>query len=153
MYKISVDELLDMVNGGLKKRMVVSDIFSKNIKLNHLKRIDRVFKKGLHYYLDPKAPETSKEASIFFRKEKFSSHLNMGAKKVVNHFEEFKISLSAIARLADFDTQRSLPVYTISHDPKAVAKKMREQLYPPFTSNLKDFLKALISKFAKKSNF
>lgn len=151
LYKISVDDFLDLISQGLKNKIKNSDIFSEEIKVSHLKRIDKVFKKGLHYYLDPKAPETSKDASIFFRKQKFNSELNIGAKKVVNHFEEFKISLSAIAQLADLDFDRSFPVYKISHDPKVIANKVREQLYPKFTANLKEFLKSLISKFAEKN--
>lgn len=151
LYKISVNDFLGLISQGLKNQIQVSDIFSDNIKVSHLKRIDKVFKKGLHYYLDPKAPETSKDASIFFRKEKFNSELNIGAKKVVNHFEEFKISLSAIAQLADLDLERTFPVYKTSQDPKIVAQKIRELLYPAFTNNLKDFLKSLISKFAEKN--
>ncbi|MFS4466190.1 ImmA/IrrE family metallo-endopeptidase [Maribacter sp. 2210JD10-5] len=151
LYKISVEDFLDLISNDLKNKIKTSDIFSESIKINHLKRIDKVFKKGLHYYLDPKEPETSKDASIFFRKEKFNSDLNIGAKKVVNHFEEFKISLSAIAQLADLDLQRSFPVYKITHDPKVVAQTIRKQLYPSFTGNLKEFLKALISKFAEKN--
>lgn len=151
LYKISVDDFLDLISQGLKNQIQVSDIFSKNIKVSHLKRIDKVFKKGLHYYLDPKAPETSKDASIFFRKESFNSELNIGAKKVVNHFEEFKISLSAIAQLADLDLERAFPVYKTSQDPKVVAERIRKLLYPAFTNNLKEFLKSLISKFAEKN--
>ncbi|HSH50922.1 MAG TPA: ImmA/IrrE family metallo-endopeptidase, partial [Bacteroidales bacterium] len=124
---------------------------SKEIKLSHLKRIDKFFNKGLHYYLDPKAPETSKEASIFFRKQTFNSVLNIGAKKIVNHFEEFKISLSAIAKLADLDLKRTFPYYSISSDPKSVANEVRRSLYPGFTSDLKEFLKLLISKFAENN--
>lgn len=151
LYKISVDDFLALISNGLKNKIVSSDIFSENIKVSYLKRIDKVFNKGLHYYLDPKAPETSKDASIFFRKEKFNSELNIGAKKVVNHFEEFKISLSAIAQLADLDLKRTFPVYKITHDPKIVAKEIRKQLYPIFTNDLKEFLKYLISKFAEKN--
>lgn len=151
LYKISVNDFLELISQGLKNKIKDSDIFSEEIKVSHLKRIDNIFKKGLHYYLDPKAPETSKEASIFFRKNKFNFELNIGAKKVVNHFEEFKISLSAIAQLADLDFERTFPIYKISQDPKLVASKVREQLYPKFTSNLKEFLKLLISKFAEKN--
>lgn len=151
LYKISVEDLLDLISQGLKNKIQISDIFSENIKVSHLKRIDKVFKKGLHYYLDPKEPKTSKEASIFFRKEKFNSELNIGAKKVVNHFEEFKISLAAIALLADLDLKRTFSVFKTSQDPKIVAETIRKQLYPDFTSNLKEFLKSLISKFAEKN--
>lgn len=151
LYNISDEELLDSISEGLKKPITKDEIFSKEIKLRHLKRIDKFFNKGLHYYLDPKAPETSKESSIFFRKQTFNSDLNIGAKKIVNHFEEFKISLSAIAKLADLDLKRTFPYYNISSDPKSVANEVRQRLYPSFTSDLKEFLKLLVSKFAENN--
>jgi len=149
MYKVSSNELISEISEGLKKTLTVEDIMSKQIKLSHLKRIDKFFNKGLHYYLDPKAPETSKEASIFFRKEIFNSELNIGAKKIVNKFEEFKISLSAIAKLADIEFNRTFPVYTLQDNPSIVARNIREVLYPTFNPDLKTFLKSLISKFAE----
>ena len=114
LYKFSLDDFLVLISKGLKNQITVDDILIEEVKLSHLKRIDKVFNKGLHYYLDPKAPETSKEASIFFRKQNFNSDLNIGAKKVVNHFEEFKISLSAIAKLSDMEFKRSFQIYKIS---------------------------------------
>jgi Zn-dependent peptidase ImmA (M78 family) len=138
-----------MISKGLKTPITSKELFESNIKLSHLKRIDKVFNKGLHYYLDPKAPETSKEASIFFRKQSFNSELNIGARKVVNKFEEFKISLSAISKMADIDSKRAFKIYKTNDNPKKVAKEIRELLYPVFSNNLKDFLKLLISKFAE----
>lgn len=151
MYSFSAAELLALISEGLKNPISYEEIFTKQIKLNHLKRIDKIFNKGLHYYLDPKAPETSKEASIFFRKQSFNSELNIGARKVVNHFEEFKISLSAISKLADLNFRRSFPVYSITDDPYIIANKIRKQIYPPFVTELKEFLKSLISKFAENN--
>jgi hypothetical protein len=98
MYRLTVQEFLELISNGLKKPITKEDVFSNEIELSHLKRIDKVFDKGLHYYLDPKSPETSKEASVFFRKDRFATDdLNMGAVKIVNQFEELKLSLSAIA--------------------------------------------------------
>jgi len=151
LYKISIEELLNNISEGLKKPVTKEEVFSKEIKLGILKKIDRFFNKGLHYYLDPKSPEVSKEASIFFRKDSFNSELNIGAKKIVNHFEEFKISLSAIAKLADLELSRLFPYYKLSDDPKIVAKNVREKLYPLFSSDLKEFLKFLIFKFAENN--
>jgi len=148
---MSVDDLLINISKGLKKAITKEEIYSNLIKLSHLKRIDKVFDKGLHFYLDPKSPEISKDASIFFRKEKFNSDLNLGAKKIVNHFEEFKISLSAISKLAEFDIERTLPIFSVRDDAKIVAKTIRRELYPEFNRDLKGFLKALISKFSEQN--
>jgi len=148
---MSVDDLLSVINKGLKKPISERNILSAEIDLAHLKRIDKVFNKGLHFYLDPKSPEISKDASIFFRKQNFGIELNIGAKKIVNQFEEFKISLSAIAKLAELDIERIIPTFSVNDNPKVVAQKIREQLYPEFTNDKKEFLKGLISKFAQKN--
>jgi hypothetical protein len=68
LYKMTVEDLLLSVSEGLKKPLTKDDIFSNEINVSHLKRIDKVFNKGLHYYLDPKSPEVSKDASIFLEK-------------------------------------------------------------------------------------
>lgn len=149
LYDISVEDLSKKVSAGLKNPITHKDLFSKEIDLAHLKRIDKFFEKGLHFYLDPKAPETSKEASVFFRKDKFNSELNVGARKIVNEFEEFKISLAAIAKLADLNIRRVFNIYKLSDDPKAISEEIREYLYPTFVSDLKEFLKALIVKLAE----
>ncbi len=149
LYKLSIDDLIALISKD--KSILKEDILTKQINLSYLKRIDKIFNKGLHYYLDPKTPIHSKDASIFFRKEKFNAELNIGAKKIVNHFEEFKISLSAIARLAELNIERTVPVFNVNDDAKSVANQMREFLYPSFTNDRKDFLKSFISKLAERN--
>src|SRR5690606_248548 len=151
LFSMTIDELLMLISDGLQKPITKEEILTENIKVSHLKRIDKVFNKGLHFYLDPKSPEVSKDASIFFRKSKFDADLNIGAKKIVNQFEEFKISLSAISKLAEINTERVLPIFKASDNPKNIAFEIREILYPEFQNNLRDFLKSLISKFAEKN--
>ncbi len=153
MYGLSVQEFLDIISKGLKKPITNKDIFSERIELSHLKRIDKLFEKGIHYYLDPKTPENSYEASVFFRKEKFETELNIRAKKVVSKFEELKISLSAIAKLSDMEIIRTIPKYSLIDNPKSVATAVRKKLYPQFNSKRRDFLKSLISKFANNNIF
>ena len=148
---MSIEDLLAIISEGLKIPINKKDIFSDEINLSHLKRIDKVFNKGLHFYLDPKSPEVSRDASIFFRKDRFDQDLNIGAKKIVNQFEEFKISLSAIAKLAELNIERNLPIFNVQDNAKLVAKKIRSELYPDFLTDKKEFLKALISKFAERN--
>ncbi|HBL72110.1 MAG TPA: hypothetical protein DD409_04095 [Bacteroidales bacterium] len=148
---MTVDELLVLINEGLKTPLNKEDVLSTEIKVNILKRIDKVFNKGLHFYLDPKSPEVSQDASIFFRKTKFGTDLNIGAKKIVNQFEEFKISLSAISKLAELNIERVLPVFNLNQDPKVVARQIRNELYPAFNPIPKEFLRGLISTFAENN--
>ncbi len=151
LFKMTEEELLSLVSEGLKNPLTKNDILGNQINISHLKRIDKIFNKGLHYYLDPKSPDVSRDASIFFRKTKFGTDLNIGARKIVNHFEEFKISLSATAKLAELNMQRTLPFFLVDQDPKKVAQHLRKELYPEFLTDKKEFLKALISKLAEKN--
>jgi Zn-dependent peptidase ImmA (M78 family) len=75
--------------------------------------------------------------------------LSLGAKKIVNHFEEFKISLSAIAELSDVNFERKLPVYKVNSNPKIVAEQVRKLVDPEFKEKPKDFLTELIKKLAQ----
>ena len=151
LLKMSVEELLPLISEGLTKPITKEQILNSNIELGHLKRIDKIFNKGIHYYLDPKSPDVSKDASIFFRKTKFDVDLSLGARKIVNHFEEFKISLSAIAELSDIKFNRILPVFTINNTPKNVANEIRKLINPEFKIKDKDFLTEFIKKLAEKN--
>ena len=149
LFNLKEEELLLRISDGLKNKILREEIFTNKIKLSDLKKIDKIFNKGLHYYLDPLDSVESKEASIFFRKQNFNTDLNLGARKIVNFFEEEKISLSAISKLSEFNTARKLPVFTTNDIPGEAAALVREYLYPAFNSNMKEFLKALISKLAE----
>jgi len=152
MYRMDVQNFLQKISDGLKNPITKEDVFGKEIEVSYLKRIDKIFEKGLHYYLDPKAPEKSKEASVFFRKQNFQNdELNLGAIKIVNQFEELKLSLSAIAKLSDLDFKRQIKKYSISDNPREIALKARKVLYPKFDNNRRNFLKALITSFATKN--
>jgi len=149
LYKMEVSDFLMHISEGLKNPIKEDDVFAKEIKVSHLKRIDKLFDKGIHYYLDPNSPTISKSSSIFFRKDVFNQDLNFGAKKIVRKFEEFKLSLSGIAKLAELDISRKIPVYKIGHSAKKVANDIRKNLYPKqYEPKLRDFLKSLISSFA-----
>ena len=148
LYKLKKDDFLSRLSEGLKTPYEEDDVFKSEIKISLLKKIDKIFSKGLNYYIDSKEVKTSKEESIFFRKDNFNADLNLGSKKIVNHFEEEKISLSAISKLSDIKTERLLPKYSIKNEPSEVARKIRTQLYPAFNNEKKEFLKSLISKFA-----
>lgn len=153
LYKMTEDELIELVSKGLKSPLTREMLFSDEIQINHLKRIDRVFEKGLSYYVNPSEPIKSEGLSIFFRKSNFDTVLNLGTRKIVNHFEELKISLSSLAKLSDMKIGRKLPVYSINDNPADVAEKMRSLLNPQFKKNKKTFLIELINTFANQNIF
>lgn len=151
MYGLTVPQLLEKVSQGLKTPITEAELFAANIKLSTLKRVDRVFQKGLHYYLDPKAPLAAPESSIFFRKERFNTDLNLPARKVVARFEDFSIALSAIAKLADMEQSRVLPLYTMKTPPQQAAADMRAAIAPVYHERMRDHLKGLITVLAAKN--
>lgn len=151
LYKLPKEELLLLINKDRKNPLTAEDIFKSEIKLDYLKKIDKIFNKGLSYYINPDDPIISREESIFFRKENFNADLNFGAKKIVNQFEEEKISISSLSKLSDLNLNRVLPLLTIKDNPKNAANEISKILYPGFDRNLKEFLKALISKLADKN--
>jgi Zn-dependent peptidase ImmA (M78 family) len=151
LYGLSKGDLLRNLNKNRKKGLSENEVFGNNIKISVLKKIDELFKKGLSYYIDPKDLKEAKEESIFFRKDKFNAELSFGAKQIVTHFEEEKIAFSALSKLADFQTERTLPSYNVTNSPKKVAEEIRKVLYPNFTTDRKAFLKSLIGKFAENN--
>lgn len=149
MYKLSINEFLELISQKLSNALTKEDIFSDEIKVSHLKRIDKVFGKGIHYYLDPSPPIKSKNSSIFFRKNSFGENLNFEAKKAVNHYEKLKLSISATQKIIGLKLKRKLQNYTTKDKPKEVANEVRKLLYPRFTKDKKTFLKLLIEKLSE----
>jgi len=149
LYKLSKDDILSHLNTEFKKQFKEVDVFKSEIKISLLKKIDSIFHKGINYYIDPKDLKASKEESIFFRKDKFNAELSLGAKQIVNQFEEEKIALSALSKLSDLKIDRILPFYNIKNNPKKVASEVRKHLYPEFNYNKKEFLKSLINELSE----
>lgn len=153
LYNMTEEGLLVRLNKRRKKPLVKEDVFLSEIELSTLKSIDKVFGKGIYYYLDPNDPEKSSGASVFFRKTKFGSDLSFADRKLVNKFEEFKILLSSISKLAELRLERKLHVVTINDNPKMVAAALKRELQPKFIKDPKNFLNSLISKFSDKNIF
>ena len=151
LFKMTVGELLSSINKDLKTPITWEDIDSDEIELNYLKRIDKVFKKGLLYYYDPAVPVKDKKVSVFFRKESFTTELNIGARKRVREFEDLKTQISAISIMSKFDLKRTLRTYSVKENPREVAFSLRETLLPAFNSDKREFLKNYINKLGKFS--
>jgi len=151
LYQMSEGELLSRISEGLKNPITKDQIWADEIKISHLKRIDKLFDKGISFFLDPSPLPESKEASIFFRKTELGEQLNFEAKKIVHQFEENKFSIFATARLADFRFDRILKTYSTEDDPKETAHTIRQILQPRFRKNSRDYLKELIKVMADQN--
>lgn len=149
LYGLSKDNFLSKISEGLTHSIKDSDVFGGSTKLSTLKRIDKIFEKGLVYYIDPSPPIESKGQSIFFRKDVFNSELSLGSRQIVNRFEESKLSFLALSKLIDYKIDRKIPIYGVGDKPKSVAEKVRFYLYPELIVDDKTFLNVLIEKLAE----
>lgn len=150
LYGMEDVDLLSVINRNLKRQYRFEQVFSENIDLKILKKIDKLlFNKGLSFYIDPSPIEPRKEMSVFFRKKRFGETLNFTAKKVVNDYELLKNYLSSLDKLSDVRTTLTIPHWSIKTSPKDVAQKVRELIYPKGRCrNHKDFLRSLIGRLA-----
>lgn len=149
LYDMSVEELLVRVGEGLKNAPSPDDVLAPDIELNILKRIDKVFHRGLTYYLDPSPPVDSPTASIFFRKQSFDTPLDFGSRHVVRKIEDLKVSLSVMATLADLQQPRTFRKVLITESAFKVAQEFRVILHPGRISGRRQFLVRLIEKLAE----
>ena len=148
LFGVSKDELLSKISIGLKNPLTEKDAFNKEIKLSTLKKIDKIFNKGLVYYIDPTDPVESTSESIFFRKDRFNANLNLGAKRLVNRYEEDKLLFMALSSMVDYKIDRKVPIYNLTDKAKKVAEEVREYLYPAYSERSKQFLKNFIDQLA-----
>ena len=148
---MSKEELSAKINISYGINLIENNLFGEEIKLSHLKKIDKIFNKGLAYYLDPKNITKSNAESIFFRKDNFNAELNLRAKQIINKFEEDKISFHTLAKLSDFKLNRKIKVFKVTDNPKKVSNEVRQLLYPELAKDKKQFLKNFISKLAENN--
>lgn len=153
LFRLSKGELLDILSEGLVNPVSETDVFSETIKLSTLKKIDKIFNKGLSYYVNPAPVTELKGESIFFRKDNFNASLKLSDIQLVNKYEEKKIYFESILKLSDITKKRTLNKYSITDDPAKVAAEIRKIVYPKaiFIGKSKDFLRALISNLADQN--
>jgi len=149
LFGMTKNELLERISHGRKTPIEASEIFGEWVKSSHLRKIDDVFKKGIAYYIDPKDLHSSPQESVFFRKNHFNAELNFGAKRIVNQFENEKLELSALSKLADAKFPRLLPTFDVFVEPSKAAGEVRRIVGPISARNPRGFLKASIDRLAE----
>ena len=77
LYKMSVDDLLSLLNKGRKRITGAADISGDSIDLGVLKRIGEIFDKEVSFFQDYSKLSTNASSSIFFRKTSFGTELNL----------------------------------------------------------------------------
>ncbi len=153
-YRMSVVDLLSILNEGRKKILGEKDIINDLIALPVLKQIDKVFEKGLNYYQDFSEIANSGNASIFFRKDNFATQLNFESIRLVHKFEQQKRLIDGLAVLSEMNLQVSLTRYKLTDNAKSVAQSVRGLFMPaktPKTSRM--LLKEMIAACANNNIF
>lgn len=153
LYKMSVDDLLSLLNKGRKRITGAADISGDSIDLGVLKRIGEIFDKEVSFFQDYSKLSTNASSSIFFRKTSFGTELNLESIRTVNRFESLKNALDAYNKLSQLDVKFDIEHYTLQDDPKTVAVRARDFFYPGETVNHRQFLVKMIEKIADHGIF
>ena len=138
-----------MLNSGYKRELSREEVFTKDMSISLLKRIDKIFNKGIYYYIDFSPIPEGHHASIFFRKQSFNGQLNLEARKMVDKFETLKNTLDTYNALADVSFERLLPFYTVKDNPRETAGVISGLLKMRSHKDEKEHLKFIINQLAK----
>lgn len=151
LHGLSPQELAERISEKRVHPIRAEDILAPEVKLSHLKKVDALFNKGIHYYLDDSPPPQSPSSSVFFRKQSFHSPLNFRDRFTVNQFEERAQLISAWAKLSNLKFNRLLPVYQLQQEPSKAANELREKMGKVYSRNLKKHLENLIRTLAEQN--
>ena len=125
-YRITREEFLRIANDEIseEKNKLEFKHFEREIKLSTIKKIDKVFKKGLAWYVDEEPLEKSSQSSVFYRKNDFNSEIKLEDIRVANEFEEKKILTQILCRNIDYDIKRKIRRFTTQDDPESAVKEV-----------------------------
>ena len=144
-YKITKDNFLKIINGDNKKRITFSEL-ENPIELSKIKKIDKVFQKGLSWYIDKNKIIKKEDKSIFFRKNLFNSNLELEDIKIINNFEEKKFLLNNLCNNIEFKLKRNIDTFNINDKIEKVVEIVNNKFF--------DIENDLIErKIIKKINF
>jgi Zn-dependent peptidase ImmA (M78 family) len=125
LYKLTSDNLLSYIAGKKNREKLKSIIEGKEpVNISTLKKIDKLFGKGLHWYISKRDLPEKKSSSIFFRKDSFNTELNLESIRLTNSFEGRKFEIQTLCKYIDYLPKRKLRHYDIDTDPRSVAKEI-----------------------------
>ena len=128
LFKMTAAELLSSINKGLKTPITWDDIDSDEIELNYLKRIDKVFNKGLLYYYDPTVPVNAQKLESIAH---YDYHVDYGHDLVAGISKETNLSRLAIFTNLFLQHRMTYADYSNVREDlheQYLARKEREQL-------------------------
>jgi len=131
LYKLSKDAFLRLLNRGIKRDIVTVEKFNNILGQKELvpesllKRIDKIFDKGISWYVSTRDISDVKRSSIFFRKESFNSEIKFESIKVVHKYEELSTDIQILGNYINFIPTKRIRKYKISESPLDVANEVR----------------------------
>lgn len=132
LFDLPKGEFIKLVNKDKKRDLLdikrLNNILEKKeeVSYNVLKRIDSVFNKGLAWFISNGQVPPLKPSSIFFRKEKFNSNLDLESKKLITKYEELKFDIQIMSKYINFDPKRISKSYSYSSKPEVVAAEIAD---------------------------
>lgn len=128
LYQMKMEDLIKKISG--KRDKLDLEKFNnllerKKIPVNLLKRIDKMFEKGLNWYAMERPLPEAKSSSIFFRKDKFSIEPNFETRRITAKFEEKKFQLQNLCDFIDYKMERKIGNFSLDDNPKEVALELR----------------------------
>jgi Zn-dependent peptidase ImmA (M78 family) len=130
LYKLTKDELIKKLNDGRKEDLLTLETFNdilkqkEQVNATFLNKLDKLFDKGITWYISKRALPERKSSSIFFRKDTFNTELNFGSKKLVNSYEELKFEIQNMNSNIHFQSKKIVKHYSIKDAPKKVAEEI-----------------------------
>ncbi|MDA3837873.1 MAG: hypothetical protein PF574_02710 [Candidatus Delongbacteria bacterium] len=131
LYKLSAENFLVLLQGKNKNPVLTLNdlqaVLNKKKKITQsvLKKIDSIFEKGLTWYISKRDLPNRKNLSVFFRKDKFNSELNLGSIKRIEEYEKIKTEIESLCSYINYNAERKLQ-FKISDNPKRVANIVRQ---------------------------
>ena len=133
LYGFSDEAFLSLLNQNKKRKILTFEEYNqiieqkKDINIALLKKFDKIFEQGLTWYISKRELPEKRNSSIFFRKDSFNSDLNFESKKLIESYEELKFETQILCKQIGFQSKKILDEFSISDDPKNIAKKIRER--------------------------
>ncbi|RAX53904.1 hypothetical protein CCY99_05860 [Helicobacter sp. 16-1353] len=142
-------ELFNMDKNILCQEINIDIGYIRNpIIVNHLKKIDAIFKKGLPFYTNPN-PIDKKKSSILFRKTNIKDSLNIGDVEFITQKESEINYINSLIKLSKFNANfKQLDRFSIKDSPKDIATQL-QYIIPNKNVSDRDFLKQFIANLAE----
>jgi Zn-dependent peptidase ImmA (M78 family) len=132
LYKLTKEDFLIKIQGKNKNPVLsineLNKVLNNNqkVKVSILKKIDAIFEKGVSWYISRRNLPSREKYSIFFRKNKFNSPLNIGSIKKVEEFERKKNEIETLCNNISYNMKKQFN-FCLNDNPEIVAKKILKE--------------------------